>query len=156
MSRPRPPAGPLAKIAFLAALALCVWSLQVPAGAGMRHRAEVGRASLVGQVLRADGIPLVGARIRLIRIVDSAVYVSGPANRDGEFRLDRLPGGRYAVHVLWADTRQVYPWIPDLEIGSDVALRRVLRIRPPLPEPYPGDAAWKDWTATVGSGTEGS
>lgn len=139
--------GRIAKLSITSALVVGVWAGEARAGATTSKVVEPGSANLVGQVLDAQGSPLAGARVRLVRITDSSVFVSRPANRRGEFRLESLPGGRYAVQVLWARTRQVYPWIGDLEIGPEDTVRQILRIRPPFPEPYPGEAAWAEWSA---------
>jgi hypothetical protein len=54
---------------------------------------------IVGYVLRTDGLPAAGAVVRFFRWGEKTGALTVVADDEGHFRLDRIPEGRYRIHL---------------------------------------------------------
>lgn len=113
------------------------------------HARELATArpagAVSGVVTDASGQPMQGVRVRLIGQHGLDVHLSGPVDRLGRYALSDLPQGRFAVHVIWIESGDVYPRLPSIDVWAGDATRLDIQLRFSFPEPYPGPAAWARW-----------
>ena len=77
----------------------CIGLLAILLLAASPARAQQKPGRIGGQVVSADGLPLTSAVITVQGATDSAVAGGGMTTRDGRFRVESLPLGKYRVRI---------------------------------------------------------
>jgi hypothetical protein len=93
----------------------------------------ISMGSVRGSVQDGHGDPIRDVRVRLIRYEDATIYFSDPVDVHGRYVVKDLPWGRFAVHVIWLGSGDVYPWSKGVFLSRGESKKHDIWIRPALP-----------------------
>lgn len=88
---------------------------------------QLGEGVVTGQILNSDATPVVGARVMAMEVGGVAIssFTSlGETDKDGRFRLERLPPGRYYILTGFLDAPTYYPGVLDWMDATVVSVTR--------------------------------
>jgi hypothetical protein len=110
-------------------LAMSAAALQLGAQVG----AQLGEGVVTGQILKIDGAPAAGIRVMAMEVggVGVSSFASlAETDKDGRYRLDRLPPGRYYILSGLVETPTYYPGVLNRMDATVVSITRAVPTAP--------------------------